>query len=314
MGFVFSPATPGSSGATSPALSRPAPVALGQGHDPSPNVTPSPRGGSEGVGGAVQRQAGSSRDWGGRALVTERWNGLPACRPLILAPCCRDHVLPTRRPDSCSPHFDNDEKQTPSPGAHLPLPALPPAPSLGCTSRPAPPQQGGIDGAQPHTGPHRPPAPLRCRAGGTDEPPGPCVGWAAPGEMLLNFLPFDASCPLRLPAAWGPDTGSPQLLDSSSPATRCPQVLNVSARSPHDKCRYQPQSRSSLPAPGLASSPHLPPCPPATPDSWGTAAKHPETPIEHQTAATSPLSWRAMAWLACPTSARAIPSAGQGWR
>lgn len=59
VGFFFSPATPGatrgSSGATLPALSCPTPVALGQGHDPCPNVTPSPWGGWRGPAGLPGR-------------------------------------------------------------------------------------------------------------------------------------------------------------------------------------------------------------------------------------------------------------------
>lgn len=185
-------------------------MALGQGHDPSPSVTLSPQGGLEGAGGAVQRQAGSGRG----VLVTERgaarWNGLPACRPLILAPCCRDHVLPARRPNSCSPHFDNDEKQKPSlvPTYRCWHCRSPP----GCTSHPAPPappEQGGIDGAQPHMEPHHPLAPLCSQAGGTSEPLGLCVGRAALREMLLNFMPFDASClPCLLAQGLTPDPPS----------------------------------------------------------------------------------------------------------
>lgn len=131
------------------------------------------------LGGAGDRARLSAVEW-----------AAPACRPLILAPCCWDHVLPARRPDSCSPHFDNDGKQTPSP-----LPTYrcwhshsPP----GLHKPPRSPPQSGIDWAQPHTGCH-PRAP-----GGTGEPPGLCVGRAALREMLLNFLPFDAACPPRL--------------------------------------------------------------------------------------------------------------------
>lgn len=52
---------------TSLTPSRPAPAAPSQRHDQSPNVTLSPRGGLEGAGGAVRRQAGSG--WG--VLVIE---------------------------------------------------------------------------------------------------------------------------------------------------------------------------------------------------------------------------------------------------
>lgn len=75
--FVFSPAitgaTRGSSGATLPALSCPTPVALGQGHDPCPNVTPSPWGpaglpGRGGLwpGGAVDPAWCSVEEWAAR--------------------------------------------------------------------------------------------------------------------------------------------------------------------------------------------------------------------------------------------------------
>lgn len=67
LGFVFSPAvtgaTRGRSGATLPALSRPTPVALGQGHDPCPNVTAGPWGDWRGRQGcpAEQRRALAGR-------------------------------------------------------------------------------------------------------------------------------------------------------------------------------------------------------------------------------------------------------------
>lgn len=98
---------------TSLTPSRPAPAAPSQRHDQSPNVTLSPRGGSEGAGGAVRRQAGSG--WG--VLVTEHGAVEWAARlpPSNFSPMLPgDHVPPARQPNSCSPHFDNDEKQMPS--------------------------------------------------------------------------------------------------------------------------------------------------------------------------------------------------------
>lgn len=155
--------------------------------------------GPEGLSGSRQR----SGRW---VLATEdgaaRWNGLPACRPLILAPCCRDHVLPARRPDSCSPHFDDDEKQTPSPVPTYCCRYCPSPPGLLKPPRnPLHPQtRVGLMGLRPTRDPitHQPRhAP---GAEGDRRAPGLCVGWAELREMLLNFLPFDASCPPRLPA------------------------------------------------------------------------------------------------------------------
>lgn len=69
-------------------------------------------------------------------LVPQRgaalWNGLPACRPLILAPRCRDHVLRGRR--QLQPCSDMDGKQAPVPAP---------------TARPAH-GHSGIGGAQRH--------------------------------------------------------------------------------------------------------------------------------------------------------------------
>lgn len=88
--------------------------------------------------------------------------------PMLLG----DHVLPARQPNSCSPHFDNDEKQMPSSvptyccwHCHSPL-------GFADTLFPPPPRAGwDLWGSAPHGIPS--PTSLSVLLGrGTSEPPG----------------------------------------------------------------------------------------------------------------------------------------------
>lgn len=128
-------------------------------------------------------QRGPAAGSGQGVLVTERgaarWNGLPACRPLILAPCCRDHVLPARRPTAAAHILTMMKSRR--------LPRCPPTPAPAPPGLHEPPRSPcssstGWDrwGSAPHGTPSPAgPAMLRGRVGEGRQALGLCVGWAA---------------------------------------------------------------------------------------------------------------------------------------